>query len=296
MFSISGWFVPIMVSAVALGFYDLCKKHAVDRNSVMPVLFFATLSGTGFFVAVTALTGGLSAAAACSWREWLLIGAKSVLVSCSWICVYYAMRELPISIASPIRATAPFWTFIGGMLLLGEIPSPVQGLGMLVIFGGYYCFSVLGRLEGIRFSRHRGIHLIVVGTLLGAASALYDKYLLGSLGIPRAAVQLWFSIDLVFVLGVAYLVRKVWFRGGVPFVWRWSIPLTGVLLIAADYLYFYAISMPGTQIAILSLLRRCSCVVTFAAGCVCFRDANVKRKAVALGLILLGVILLALAG
>ncbi|MEA4862676.1 MAG: EamA family transporter [Victivallaceae bacterium] len=296
MFSLSGWFVPILISAVALGLYDLCKKHAVDRNSVMPVLFFATLSGTVFFVAVTALTGGLFAAAECSWRAWLLIGAKSVLVSGGWICVYYAMRELPISIASPIRATAPFWTFIGGMLLLGEVPSLLQGAGMLVIFGGYYCFSVLGRLEGISFSRHRGIHLIVAGTLLGSASALYDKFLLGSLGLPRMTVQFWFSVDLVFVLGLAYFIRKTRFRSGVPFVWRWSIPMTGVLLIAADYLYFYAISMPDTQIAILSLLRRCSCVVTFAAGCACFRDANVKRKAAALALILLGVILLALAG
>ena len=284
------------MSALTLGFYDLSKKHAVNGNSVMPVLFFATLSGTVFFVAMAAITGKLPAAAECSWCEWLLIMAKSVLVSGSWICVYYAMRELPISIASPIRATAPFWTFIGAMVLLREFPSLLQAAGMLVIFGGYYCFSVLGKLEGIRFARHRGIHLIVAGTLLGAASALYDKYLLGSLAIPRDTVQLWFSIDLVAVLGLAYYVRRACFGRGVAFVWRWSVPGTGILLIVADYLYFYAISQPDTQIAILSLLRRCSCVVTFAAGSIYFRDANVKRKAMALSLILLGVILLVLAG
>ena len=63
----------------------------------------------------------------------------------------------------------------------------------------------------------------------------------------------------------------------------------------ADWLYFYALSLPDTQVSILSLLRRCSCVVTFTAGCACFHDRNVKVKAAALAAILAGVVLLALA-
>ena len=43
------------------------------------------------------------------------------------------------------------------------------------------------------------------------------------------------------------------------------------------------------------LLRRCSCVVTFAVGSFCFRDKNIKVKAAALAAILAGVVMLALA-
>ncbi len=293
--SSAGWLIPILGSALGLGFYDLCKKHAVHDNSVMPVLFWATFSGTLVFLAAMAVTGQWRAAASCTVPQWNLVLLKSLLVSSSWICVYYAMRELPISIASPIRATAPLWTFLGGVFIFSEIPTWMQAGGMVAIFGGYYLFSVLGKLEGISFRRHRGIHLILLGTLLGAASALYDKYLLGVLHIPRNTVQFWFSVDLVFVLGTAYLIRKFGFRDGRPFVWRWSIPLTGVLLIVADYLYFYAVSIPDTQISILSLVRRCNCIVAFAVGSFYFRDANIRKKAWALALILLGVILLALA-
>ena len=39
--SLPAWLLPVLGSAFALGFYDLCKKHAVDRNSVMHVLFYA---------------------------------------------------------------------------------------------------------------------------------------------------------------------------------------------------------------------------------------------------------------
>ena len=293
--SLPAWLLPILLSAFGLGFYDLCKKHAVRDNPVMPVLFFATLCGSTFFVLGTTVTGGLSDVLFCGTRIWLYTFAKSLLVAASWSCVYYAMRELPISIAAPVRATAPLWTFIGSLFLFHEIPTPLQGVAMLVIFAGYYLFSVIGRHEGISFLRHRGAHMILLGTLLGSVSALYDKYLLGTLAIPRDMMQFHFSVDLVLILGTAYLLKQRFGHGTREFHWRWSIPATGVLLIIADWLYFYALSLPETQISILSLLRRCSCVVTFAAGCFYFRDKNVKIKAAALAAILAGVVLLALA-
>ncbi len=290
------WLLPILASALTLGFYDLAKKHAVNSNSVMPVLFLTTLSGTLFYLLIALATGNFFAYAACGGRDFWLILAKSALVGASWVCVYYAMRELPISLASPIRAAAPVWTFIGSLFLFHEIPTWIQGAAMAAIFGGYYIFSVLGKLEGFSF-RHRGMILIFTGTILGASSALYDKYLLNSLEISRHTVQFWFAVDLAVLLGAVCLARlTLWKKSEYRFVWRASIPLTGILLIAADWLYFYAVSIPDTHISILSLVRRSSCVVTFAVGSWYFRDANRKRKAAALVLILLGVLLLAIGG
>ncbi len=288
------WLLPILGSAAGLGFYDIFKKHTVRENAVMPVLFLATLAGSGFFVLGAAATGNLAAFANCTFPVWCQILLKSCIVAASWICVYYAMRDLPISIASPIRASAPLWTFAGGVFLFAEIPTLLQGAGMLSIFLGYYAFSVFGKREGISFRRHRGIHLILAGTLLGAGSALYDKYLLGICGVPRETVQFWFSVDLVFLLGAVCLLRSRMGAEKFPFQWRWSILATGVLLIIADWLYFYAVSLPETQISILSLVRRCNCVVTFLVGSLLFHDRNLRRKAAALALILLGVFLLAL--
>ena len=292
--SLPAWLLPVLGSAFALGFYDLCKKHAVNKNSVMHVLFYATLCGSAFYLLATVLWTGSLADAHCSGRDFALIVLKSLLVASRWTCVYYAMRDLPISIAAPIRASSPVWTFLGGLLLFHEVPTLLQGVAMLLIFTGYYLFSVLGKLEGISFRRAREVHLILLGTILGAASALYDKYLLNSLHIPPRTVQFWFSVDLVFILGAACLVRAKCFGKKHKFVWRWTIPLTGVLLILADFLYFHAVGMPDIKISIVSLVRRCSCIVSFMAGAWYFRDVHVKKKACALALILLGVVILAL--
>ena len=291
--SVPAWFFPIIGSAAGLGFYDIFKKQSVNQNAVMPALFFATLSGFLFLLFLTAVSGGLPGMFAPGWKFHLHLMGKSALVASSWICVYYAMRELPVSITSPIRASAPIWTLVGAILLYNEIPTLWQGAAMLLIFCGYYVFSVIGKLEGIHFVRSKGIWLIMAGTLIGSVCALYDKYLLGVLEYDRKALQFWFSAYLILILGLAWLIRTC-FGHKHQFVWRWSIPVTGIILIIADWLYFYALSTPDVPISVLSLVRRSNCIVTFILGGLWFHDKNLKKKAIPLLLILLGVVLLAL--
>lgn len=288
----SSWLLPVLFSAITLGFYDICKKSSVKDNSVMPVLFLATLCGTLFFVGATAAAGNLHHVIYCSATGYLLTLAKAALVSASWVCVFYAMRELPITLASPIRATSPLWTAIGGILIFNEIPGKLQALGMLTIFAGYICFNFIGKAEGFNW-KNKGLILIVAGTLLGAVSALYDKYLLHTVKIDRQMMQFYFSVNLVLVLGAAWALRSC-FGQKHHFRWKWSIPLTGILLIMADYAYFYALSSDNAPISLVSLVRRCSCVVTFAVGARLFKDSMLKRKAAALILLLIGVALIAL--
>ncbi|MBO5644237.1 MAG: DMT family transporter [Lentisphaeria bacterium] len=285
------WVLPVILSAVTLGIYDITKKHAVNANSVMPVLFFSTLSGCAAIAVISAFNQGLGVVCALSAKVLALVWLKSLLVAASWVCAYYAMRSLPISIASPVRASAPFWTFLGGLLIYHEIPSPVQAAGMLLKFAGYFAFSVIGKLEGFSI-RHKGMILIFAGTLLGAVSALYDKYLLNVLNIPHTPLQFHFALDLCVILGAAWATRHAVSKIRTPFVWKWSIFATGILLVTADFLYFYALSMPDIKISIFSLIRRSGCIISFTAGSLFFRDKHLKIKAAALMLILLGVVLL----
>lgn len=290
---LNNWYLPTLLSAIGLGIYDICKKHSVKDNAVMPSLFFATLSGSLFFVILSGIRGELIPAFNCTATEFLLIMLKSVLVSSSWICVYYAMRELPISLASPIRSTSPLWTMLGGIIIYRELPTFLQAVGMITILIGYMLFSLLGKREGFPW-KNRGMQLIIAGTLIGAASALYDKFLLNNLQINRQILQLYFSLDLVFLLGAAWGIRAL-FGHRHKFTWKWTIPATGILLILADYSYFYAVSLPEAPISMISLVRRCSCIVSFFIGAMIFHDRNLWKKSWALLLLIAGAVLLALA-
>ena len=134
--------------------------------------------------------------------------------------------------------------------------------------------------------------LIAAGTLLGACSALFDKYLLSVRMIDRQVLQFYFSVDLVVLLGAGYLIRRCCGKAH-KMVWRWTIPATGMLLVIADYLYFYVLSMDNAPISLVSLVRRSGCAVSFVVGVWLFHDRNVKRKAWALALLFAGIILIA---
>lgn len=94
----------------------------------------------------------------------------------------------------------------------------------------------------------------------------------------------------------AEAVRTLLCRRHDVFEFRWTIPLVGILLAAADWLYFKGLAIPGVPISIGSLLRRFSVVITFVLGARFFHETNLLRKSLALAAILFGVLLLCLCG
>jgi transporter family protein len=285
--------LPVVLSAIALGLYDVSRKHAVRDNSAVDVLLWSSVAGLAAFLSVAGLGGTLADAMQATARQRLLLAVKVALVGASWAAEFLAMRRLPISLAAPVRATAPLWTLFGAIALYGEVPGPWRALGMLLMVAGYVVLATIGTNEGWSW-RGREMGLIVLGTLLGAASALYDKFLLGR--IAPTTVQLHFSAGLVLLYGAVWFARRaLWPRTArTPFAWRWTITLTGALLVLSDALYFHAVAQPGAAISLVSVFRRSSAVVAFLAGGLLFRDLNLRRKGLALLLVLAGAVLAAL--
>lgn len=299
------WLWLGLVSMFFLGVYDVCKKHALRENAVLPVLFLSNLAGAAIAVPLllgSAIMPGILNSAGLlvepiTAAGHQLIFIKSAIISTSWVLAYFALKHLPISIVSPIRASGPVWTIIGAIILFHESPSALQWVGMAVVFAGYFAFSILGREEGIHFHRSKWILFIFLATLIGTSSTLYDKWLIQRLGYTPVQVQVWFTIYLFLIFTVYFLA--LWWpqrKRSTPFVWRWSIPLIGVLLYIADYVYFVAVADSDSLIIILSILRRCNVVISFTAGALIFREVNKRRKAWVLLGILLGVALIVLAG
>ena len=114
------WIEASLLSAVFLGVYDLCIKHAIRDNAVLPILFFSSLTGatvwTALLLVQSAQPGLLPASLV---TDHLTVGQhlqlllKSAIVAASWVFTYFGLKHLPLSLGAPIRATTPLWT-LGG--------------------------------------------------------------------------------------------------------------------------------------------------------------------------------------
>lgn len=295
------WAFAGLLSALFLGIYDIFKKTSLNGNAVMPVLFFATLTSTFIFLPVVIgslfLPETFSAlglySPSLNFTQHLQVFLKSVIVVSSWILAFFAMKHLPVTVFSPIRATGPFWTLIGALIIFHEKLNFLQWIGVLVTLFFFFLFSTTGKKEGIEYRSNKWIWFIVGGTLLGAVSGLYDKFIIAR--IDRIAVQAWFSFYQVIIL--LPVLAIFWFPGrkkNTPFRWRWSIPAIGLTLVIADFLYFYALSYDGSMISIIAALRRVSVLVTFGFGALVLGEVNLKQKGIYLLGILAGTLLMTL--
>ena len=189
-------------------------------------------------------------------------------------------------------------TLMGALIIFGERLNAWQWVGVILAVFSFFMLSRSSKREGVNFAHNKCIICVVCSALLGAASGLYDKYLMspveeGGAGLNNLAVQGWYNLY-QFIMMCAVLFT-VWFphrKNGDKFRWHWAIIGISVFLSAADFLYFYALSVPGAMIAIVSMVRRSSVIVSFLFGAWVFREHNLRSKAVDLALVILGMICL----
>lgn len=300
------WVFLAFVSAFFLGFYDIAKKKSLNGNAVLTVLFFNTIFGALIFLPFTIVSAvspdtvqgsvfnaSLSASEGIlpiisPLKAHLLVVLKTFIVLSSWIMGYYALKHLPITIAGPVNAIRPVLVLMGAVLLFGERLNILQWCGVAVSLFSLFLLSLSGRKEGIDFKTNKWVFILFGAVIMGAVSGLYDKYIMKML--PPLFVQSRFNLYQVVVMGGILLLMNR--HSSAKFEWRWWIPLISLFISIADFAYFYSLSYDDALIAVISMIRRGSVIVSFAAGALLFREKNLKAKALDLALILVGLALL----
>lgn len=299
------WLLLAFASAALLGFYDAFKKEALSGNAVIPVLFLNTLFCSLIFMPLIALSyttdtldGSIFHVASGGWETHKYIVLKSVIVLSSWLFGYFGMKHLPLTIVGPINATRPVMVLIGALIVFGERLNGWQWAGVMLAVASFFMLSRSGRKEGIDFKHDKWIYFVVMAALLGAVSGLYDKYLMaspadGGVGLDRMIVQSWYNIYQCLMMGAMLLL--LWWpqrKHTTPFRWRGSIVLISIFLSAADFVYFYALSVPGAMISIVSMIRRGSVIVSFLFGAAVLHEKNLRSKVIDLAIVLIGMLFL----
>lgn len=299
------WLILAFLSAAFLGIYDSLKKKALRDNAVIPILFLNTLFSSLIFLPFIILSeytelldGSIFHVGSGGWEVHKYIVLKALIVLSSWVLGYFGMKHLPLTIVGPINATRPVMVLIGALLFFGERLNVWQWIGVSLAIISFLLLSRSGKKEGIDFKHDHWIYMIIGAAMLGAVSGLYDKFLMapeseGGVGLDRMMVQSWYNIYQCFMMLV--MLMLLWWpkhKETTPFHWDWAIIGVSVFLSTADFMYFYALSIPAAMISIVSMIRRGSVIVSFLCGAMLFHEKNLKAKAVDLALVLLGMIFL----
>ena len=290
------WLILAFISAALLGVYDIFKKTALKNNAVIPVLFLNTVFCSLLFlplivasrIAPNPMQETMFYIPIVPIGQHLYVMLKAIIVLTSWILAYFAIKHLPITIASPIKASQPVLTLLGAMLIFGEQLNLYQWIGVTLAITSFLMLSWSGKSEGINFKHNKWILFIVLATITGATSGLYDKYLMTH-GFDRMTVQVWYTYYQMALMAIVMLF--MWYpnrKKTTPFRWTPAILLVSLFLVAADFIYFYALSFPDSMISVVSMSRRSGVIVAFIGGALFFKEKNIRKKSIDLALVLLG--------
>jgi transporter family protein len=295
------WLILAFVSATMLGFYDTSKKASLKDNAVLPVLLLNTIFSTiifspflvdyiggfgwfnGTFLDTAPFSGDLSS----TRKAHLLVILKAFIVLSSWICGYFGLKHLPLTIVGPINATRPVLVLVGAMLIFGERLNTYQWIGVMLAIASIFLMSRAGKKENIDFKSNKWIWCVGLATLMGVISGLYDKFIMKSLN--PMFVQSWFNfyqmIIMTAICGLLWYPKR---HQTTPFQWRWTIPLISIFICIGDFAYFTSLNDPDSLISVVSLVRRSSVIISFACAVIFFKERNLKAKLLDLALLLAG--------
>ena len=301
------WLILAFVSATFLGFYDTSKKASLKNNAVLPVLLLNTIFSTiifspflldylggfgwfeGSFLDTEPFTRQHSSGIQpfSETQAHLMVILKAFIVLSSWICGYFGLKHLPLTIVGPINATRPVLVLVGALLLFGERLNIYQWIGVLLALLSIFLMSRAGKKENIDFKSNKWIWCVAMATLMGAISGLYDKHIMKALS--PMFVQSWFNFYQMIIMSI--VCSLIWYptrHKTTPFHWSWAIPLISIFICIGDFAYFTSLNDPDSMISVVSLVRRSSVIISFICGVLIFKERNIKAKVLDLALILLG--------
>ena len=276
------WLWMTLASALLLGIYDVFKKQALKHNGVLWVLLAATAFST--LLLVPFFSSGPA-------EDHLRMVLKAVLVTVSWVSGLIGLKYLPVTTASTIKASRPFFVVIFSIILFGERLNVWQWGGVVLALLALTLLSGASKKEGIDFSKSKGVLAMAVSVLAGVASALYDKHVIADM--EPLFIQCWCNFYITILLAVCVLVKSLIDKEKRErFKWDWMLLLIAVFIVGADMLYFFALKQEGALLSVISLMRRCSVVVTFVLGAIVFKEKKIKEKSLDLAILMAGMLLL----
>jgi len=293
------WLILAFISAILLGSYEVFKKVSLKENAVIPVIFvsilFSCLTLVPFLIisefSPETLKNSIFFVPQVDFHAHMLFVLKATIVLTSWLFAYFALKHLPLSLASPIKATQPVWTVVGAMLIFGEKLNGFQAAGVGITILSFFMFSVVGKKEGISLRTNKWFWYIVMATLTGALSGLFDKYLMKRYDVM--SVQVYYTFYQAIIMGLITLF--LWAptrKKTTPFKFKWAIFWISFFLVTADFVYFYALTLPESMISVVSTIRRSGVIVPFLYGAIALKDKNIKLKVIDLIGVLIGMFLL----
>ena len=216
------------------------------------------------------------------------------------VLLVFALQATGLSVLGPINAYKSVVGLVLGVLLIGEVPTPMGMAGVLLILAGSY-FVVDQDVNHPRsnalmqFFRERGVQLRLAALCLSATEAIFLKKAL-LLSSPLTTFVFWSIFGLpISAMAIALLLRRRLAHETVLLRHNWSTYLwlattTGIMQLAT--LFTFGKLQVGYSLALFQL----STLISVFLGYRYFQESHIRKRLVGAAIMAAGAALIAVLG
>lgn len=111
---------------------------------------------------------------------YLYIGIAGVLDAIAFVCSILAISRSSISLIAPIASFTPVFTTLIAIFALGEVPTPLKFIGVLLVVIGAYLLNIADIKRGIltpfkTLFSHKGVLLFLLANFLWSITPIFQK-------------------------------------------------------------------------------------------------------------------------
>lgn len=282
------WIPLVLLYGVLKGVREIVKKKALEKNSIIEVLFMYTLLSFIIVLPEAKTAMGMEP------KFYFYVALKSFVIFLAWMFSFKAIKRMPISLYGVLDLSRVLFATLLGVIVLQEALGTHQLIGLIFVSAGllllkYRPRSMREAADLVQQSVEiKYVVIAFVSCMLNAVSGLLDKILMKE--ISSVQLQFWYMLFLVLMYLLFILISRtpVKIASVARNKWVW---LLSVLFVIADRALFIANGMPGSRITVMTLLKQAGCVVTILAGRYLFKEKNTTHKMICALVIIAGIVI-----
>ena len=288
------WFPLALTSAVTTSLYSLLTKRLTKSLPLTTFLFVSNLSALVFMFLIILSMGGIPEVTP---RFYGYVFTFSIMDLIAFIAFSYALKHYEMSMLTPLRAFIPAIATSVAFFALGEIPTPLKLLGILIIMCGAYALNIsdastrfLAPLKKLFNNRGMQIYSIMV-VLFGITPIFQKKAIFETEPVTPLYVS-FFGLLLVTIYFGVYVIRSIK-KDVLQIKKNSSWLLVYGLIYAVGQLVSY-LAFSKANIGYVTAVFNSSILFSILFGGVLLKEQRMKERLLGASIMILGVVLLAI--
>ena len=281
------WISLVLFYGLAKGVREIFKKKALEKNSVIEVLFIYTLLSFLMVAPTAPKAGGL---------ELPLLGViaiKSFVIFIAWIASFHAIEKLPISLVGVLDLSRVLFSTLLGIVILHEGMTAYKIVGLIFVLAGLLMLKFKPGIKKNTPTKTEGVALIYVlltllSCILNAVSGTMDKVLMRHMNSTQ--LQFWYMLFMVLFYLIYILIKRIKFNWKTLMKNHWILWLS-ILFVLADKALFIANGIEESEVTVMTLIKQSGCIMTILGGKFVFKEKNIGYKLLCASVVIIGIVI-----